>query len=369
MMLLPKGLRSTTFFLHNKSISYSLLSAVACLLVSYAGLWLINYDNNKQQQRFINYHGAIVNKLMVKQLASAMANNDLIGMQSLLQGLDQKQNIVNAIIYDINNTVIVQSGEINPRPLASHYSFTSPIVLEDSHLGSLTTTVNISFQTKFWLFLLIIIGAALPLLLLTRLLFREENIHIANTTNVAQADNVETKVEIPSPLFDGFLLIKIHTLDKVYKQLNAQARSKEFKTLETLLNHVLTLYSGEKIALNHDIIIIKFSREDKNKLLFDAICSAYLLLELAKENRLFTKLSAILYSHQPTISLSIDIPLLTQLHQPNTIYVNHLLEDNTLEGRVILESNKQDSFQKVVGFSEKHQSLLSNQLLQLLKMR
>ncbi len=366
MTLLPKGLRSATFLLQNKSILYSLLGAIACLFVCYTSLWLVSYDNNKQQKRFISYHGALVNKLMVEQLAPAMANNDLIGMQSLLQNLGQQQNIVNAVIYDINNTVIVQSGTINPRPLASHYSFTTPIVLENSHLGSLTTTINVRFQTKSWLFLVILIVAALPLLLLVHSLFKEQSINIANEKSPAQADNTET--DIPPPLIDGFLLIKIHTLDKVYKQLNAQARNREFKTLDTLLNHVLTLYSGERIALSEDIIIVKFSREDKNKLLFDATCSAYLLLELVKEKRLFTKLSAILYGHQRNISLSADIPLLSQLHQPDSIFVSSLLDDEALEAKVVFEKSNEHSFQKITGFSESHQTLLSNQLSQLLKM-
>ncbi len=368
MMLLPKGLRSTTFFLANKSILYSLIAAIACLLVSYMGLWLVNYDNNKQQQRFINYHGEIVNKLMTKQLATAMANSDLIGMQSLLQSLSQQKNVVNTVIYDINNTVIVQSGEINPRPLASHYSFTTPIVLEDSHLGSLTSTLDVNFQSKSWLFLIIIIGAALPPLLFMRLISREQKANIASTTNSIQEDNIKTEIITPPLLTDGFLLIHIHTLDKVYKHLNAQARNKEFKALDSLLNHILTLYSGEKIALSQNMIILKFSRDDKNKLLFDAICSAYLLLELAKEKRLFIKLSAVLYNHRQDISLSTDIPLLSQLHQPDSIFINNLLDDNTLENRVTFEKSGEHSFQKVVGFSENHQKLLSNQLSQLLKM-
>lgn len=368
-MLWPKGSRSTTLLSQNKTLSYLLLGCLFCLLISFCGLWLTNHDNRQQQQQFINAHGVIVNKLTVNQLATTMANKDLIGMQSLLQRLTQQKSIVNAVIYDVNNTVIVQSGIINGQPSVSQQSFTTPIALESSLLGSLTTTVDIAFKPKNWLLLVIIIGSVLPFILLSRYILNIESTPINNTA--ASTDNkqqiTEAVVEKDYANAYGLLLIQIHDLEKISKQLNAQARNKEFETLDKLLKNILTLYSGEKVALNQGCIALKFSDKDKDKYLFNAICSAYLLLESAKKRRLFIKLSATLYSPSNKISLQQEIPQLINLSQTDKILINNNeLDCHLLEERLMFEEIEGSHFKKVIGFSPSHQKLLDNQLTHLL---
>lgn len=369
MMLWPKGSRSTTLLSQNKSLCYLLLGCIFCLLISFSGLWLANHDNQQQQQQFIKYHGVIVNKLTVNQLAITMANKDLIGMQSLLQRLAQQKSIVNAVIYDVDNTVLVQSGVISGQPSVSQQTFTTPIVLESTILGSLTTTSDIEFKPKGWLIFVIIIGAILPFILLSRHILRIE----LTPTNYAEisTDNkqqlTETVIEKDYTNAYGLLLIQIHDLEKISKQLNAHARNKEFATLDKLLNNILTLYSGEKIALNQGCIALKFNDKDKDKYLFNAICSAYLLLESAKKKRLFIKLSATLYSPSNKISLQQEIPHLINLSQAGKILINNNeLDCHILEERLIFEKIEDSHFKKVIGFSESHQKLLDNQLTHLL---
>jgi uncharacterized membrane protein affecting hemolysin expression len=365
MMLWPAGSRATTLLLQNKSLSYLLLTCILCLLISFGGLWLINYDSQQQQQQFIRYHGQIVNKLTVNQLATTMANKDLIGMQSLLQRLAQQKSIVNAVIYDVNNTVIVQSGVISGQPSVSHQSFTTPIAIDNSLLGSLTTTVNMEFKPNSWLLLVIVIGSLLPFILLSCYLFKNKLVPksiTSNARNIIQK-TPEATTETQAIQTYGLLLIQIHDLDKISKQLNAQARNKEFETLDTLLKNSLTLYSGEKIALNQGCIVLKFIDKDKDKYIFNATCCAYLLLEAAKKKRLFIKLSATLYSSSNTISLRQEIPQLINLSHVDKILINNNdLNYHLLEERLIFEEIEESHFIKVVSFSERYQKLLDNQL-------
>jgi uncharacterized membrane protein affecting hemolysin expression len=369
MMLWPAGSRATKLLLQNKSLSYLLLTCILCLLISFGGLWLINYDSQQQQQQFIRYHGQIVNKLTVNQLATTMANKDLIGMQSLLQRLAQQKSIANAIIYDVDNTVIVQSGIISSQPLVSHQSFTTPIAMDNSLLGSLTTTINIEFKPNSWLLLVIVVGSLLPFILLSRYVFKIRLTPKSIAPNLS--NGIEKNTEVSTKNKDihtyGLLLIQIHDLDKISKQLNAQARNNEFKTLDKLLKNSLTLYSGEKIALNQGCIVLKFRDEDKDKYIFNATCCAYLLLEAAKKMRLFLKLSATLYSSSNIISLQQEIPQLINLSHADKILINNSdLDYHLMEERLIFEEIEDSHFIKVVGFSERYQKLLENQLRYLL---
>jgi uncharacterized membrane protein affecting hemolysin expression len=369
MTLWPTGSRSITLLLKNKTLSYLLLGCILSLLISFCGLWLLNHDNQQQQQQLINYHGLIVNKLTVNQLATAMANEDLIGMQSLLQRLTQEKSIINAVIYGVDHSVIVQSGIINGKPSPSHQSFTTPIALENSLLGSLTTTVDVQFTAKTWLWFFIIIGSVLPFILLTRYLIKTEA--ASKNTNINFIDNSKPTTEALSTQDItndyGLLLVQIHDLDKISKQLNAQARNKEFETLDKLLKNILILYSGEKVALNQDCIVLKFSDKDKDKYLFNATCCAFLLLESAKNKRLFIKLSAILFNSSNTISLQQEIPQLINAKQASNILINNNnLNCHLLEERLIFEEIEDSHFIRVTGFSESHQKLLDNQLKHLL---
>jgi hypothetical protein len=369
MMLWPKGSRVTTLLSQNKTLSYLLLACTLCLLISFCGLWLTNYNKQQQHHQFINTHGIIVNQLTVNQLATSMANKDLIGMQSLLQRLTQQKSIVNAVIYDVNNTVIVQSGIINGPPSVSQQSFITPIALESSLLGSLTTTVDIKFKPKGWLLFIIIIGSALPFMLLSRYILKIESTAINNTET--STDNKQKITEAVIEKHDanayGLLLIQIHDLEKISKQLNAQARNKEFETLDRLLKNILTLYSGEKVAFNQGCIVLKFSDKDKDKYLFNAICAAYLLLESSKNRRLFIKLSATLYGPSNGISLQQEIHQLINLSQVDNILINNnKLDCPLLEERLMLEEIEGSHLRKVTSFSPSHQKLLDNQLTHLL---
>jgi uncharacterized membrane protein affecting hemolysin expression len=369
MMLWPVGSRALKILLQNKSVSYLLLTCTLCLLTSFGGLWLINYSSQQQQQQFISSHGQIINKLTANQLATRMASRDLIGMQSLLQRLAQQKSIVNAVIYDVNNQVVVQAGTVSGVSVLSYRSFTTPIAIDNSLLGSLTTTVNIEFKTDNWLLLVVIVGSLSPFILLSRYLIKSNLIlkpaisHPANAIHKPAAATIQTKATQTY----GLLLIQIYDLDKISKQLNAQSREKEFATLDKLLNDSLSLYSGEKIALNQSCIVLKFTDEDKDKYVFNATCCAYLLLEAAKKMRLFLKLSATLYSSSNTISLQQEIPQLVHLSYADRILINDIdLNYRLLKERLIFEAIEKSHFIKVTGFSDSYQKLLDNQLRYLL---
>lgn len=362
-MLWPSGSHVKALLLQNKSLSYLLSTCILCLSSSVGGLWLINYDGQQQQQQLIRYHGQIVNKLTVNQLATTMANKDLIGMQSLLQRLTQQNSIVNAVISDVDNNVMVQSGTVSGRPLASHESFTTPIAIDSSLLGSLTTTVNIEFRPNRGLLLVIIIGSLLPFILLSRYLLKNHliaKIVTSKSTDTIQKTS-EAATDAKTTQIYCLLVIQLHGLDKISKQLNAAARNKEFEILDKLLNNSLTLYSGEKIALNQSCIVLKFS--DKDQYIFNATCCAYLLLEAAKKMRMLIKLSATCYCSSNTLSLQQEIPPLINLNQAGTILINSTdLDNHLIEERLIFEAIEATHFIKIVGFSKRYQELLNNQV-------
>jgi hypothetical protein len=360
MMLWPGGSHVKALLLQNKSLSYLLSTCILCLSFSFGGLWLINYDGRQQQQQLIRYHGQIVNKLTVNQLATSMANKDLIGMQSLLQRLTQQKSIVNVVISDVNNNVMVQSGTVSGRPSASYESFTTPIAIDNSLLGSLTTTVDIEFRPNRWLLLVIIIGSLLPFILLSRYVFKNQLIaKIITSKSNDTIQKTSAATDAKSTQTYSLLLIQLHDLDKISKQLNAEARNKEFEILDKLLNNSLTLYSGEKVALNQGCIVLKFSDKD----IFNATCCAYLLLEVAKKMRLLIKLSATCYCSSNILSLQQEIPQLINLSQADKILISSTdLDYHLIEERLIFEAIEATHFIAIVGFSKNYQELLNNQI-------
>jgi hypothetical protein len=362
MMLWLGGSHVKALLLQNKSLSYLISTCILSLSFSFGGLWLINYDGQQQQQQLIRYHGQIINKLTVNQLATTMANNDLIGMQSLLQRLTQQKSIVNAVISDVNNNVMVQSGTVSGRLLASHESFTTPIAIDNSLLGSLTTTVDIEFRPNRWLLSVIIIGSLLPFILLSWYLFKNHLIaKVITSTSTDTIQEISEATDAKTTQTYSLLLIQLHGLDKISKQLNAAARNKEFEILDKLLHDSITLYSGEKIALNQGCIVLKFS--DKDKYIFNAICCAYLLLEAAKKMRLLIKLSATCYCSSNTLSPQQEIPQLINLSQVGKILINSTnLDYHLIEERLIFQTIKATHFIEIVGFSKSYQKLLNNQI-------
>ncbi len=336
--------------------------------------WLINAHHSQQQQILAAY-GNTTSQLATSQLSVSMGNNNLIGLQSLLNDLVKQERVVNAIIYDVDNKIIVQSGNIDTLTPESHKAFTVPITLDNTILGSLTITFDSQITKNHWLILLLALTAILPIAISLFLIVKRTPDKPLSEHKITKATEILTDTPIDTPAVKianrSLLVVHIHTLDKLYQQLNAEARQKQFNKLQITIKKVLTLYSGKQVAVSPDCIILSFEDSDMTACSFSALCCAHLLREYSEQQQWLIHLSAILYSEKDDFDAAYNLPILRQYlntvkKSGELLITAHLVDNSNLNKRLQLEDSNQNNFKKVIGFSDNYENLLKNQLSHLI---
>ncbi len=343
--------------------------AIANIFFSCLLLGLIINHSYRQQHILFDDYGDSLSHLMADQLAVVMSNHNLIGLQSLLKEMTQYKDISNATVYDVDNTIIVQAGNLSNQGRDNNKIITSAITLDNALLGSLTVTVNNRVNLPISLITLLLISTLLPTILL---FFKTPIVALANRDHLHIKPEVKSPPSKTSAPGQSVLVLHIHTLDKLFQQLNAEARQQQFLQFQDRLKKLLTLYSGDYLSASRDGLIIGFNNTEALSRLFNALCCAQLLQETNERQSSLLQFSAIVYEANRCLDLSEGLlpfrQLLNSTANQSGLFINNIsLECAGLRERLQLQPLQGSNFTKVTGFSGNHRALLENQLTHLLQ--
>jgi len=351
---------------NHAAIVVSAISVVlACIL-----LWLIMGQHNQQRLLLIDAYGASLSKLTSSQLKFPMSANNLVGLQSVLNDLIKQDRVINAVIYNVDNKISVQAGEINDTAINSTKAYTSPINLDEALLGSLTIHIDNSVSSNYWLIVvLLLVVAVMPLIFLREKAFYTKPKIASEIAKVKpEAGFQAEQAEAAKQNHQALLLIEFDNLDRLYKQLNADARNKALEKLRLTSKKILTLYSGKNISSSTQTLVINFESKDKKDCLSNAVCAAYLLTKAREKQQWLINFSIFIYDKDGEISADTfsQLNANTNAKEGNKILIKkELMIKNGLED-LAPKTSTEDDYINIISLSEKHEKLIENQLLHIL---
>jgi uncharacterized membrane protein affecting hemolysin expression len=361
------------------------LTALTCLTLCVLLLGLTLTANKDQQLLSLDNYGKAISRLASNQLAVPMSASNLIGLQSLLKELVAQDRVINAVIYGVDNRIVVQAGSISDIPV-HHKAYTQELTLDQSLLGSLTLTLDVHLNQTYSLYgflllsFLALAGASARLLQAQAKLTTSadnfangEDGPLLSSTASAVTDS-SAKPSITEAGHQAIVVLQLDTIDKLYQQLNADARQQELQQLQSTLSKVLTLYSGQQLGVSGTSIVIGFQGRDQSDCLFQSLCCAHLLQRACDQQQWLLKFTAHVSTACADFTLADDLKQMKQLLSDKNnlgrlLIKNSLITAAHLESRIEFNSvsNGQDNgMASVIGFTSTYQQLLNNQLSHLL---
>ncbi len=264
---------------------------VACICLS---LIFIPNTHSIRDEFIANYGNALAN-MAAKQAVDATFNHDLVRLQVILQDAVANPHTHFATIHDVENNLLVQAGQASPAD-ATHATFTSPIILHDSVAGYVSITLiekTWSLQSAIMLTIAIaLFCAALALWSLFRsqaLVWesrpeatKTEDDSDEATQGLAENSRSDDMDDTDASLPEVYAVVHIKNLNVLKQQLNGASFRDTIARLEHIISDVLALYGGHRFELVDNYYVLRFQeRDNRGEALFNASCSAYLILELA----------------------------------------------------------------------------------------
>lgn len=341
------------------AIAVSAISVViACIM-----LWFIMGQHYHQRLLLIDAYGDSLSKLASSQLKVPMSANNLIGLQSVLNDLIKQDRVINAVVYNIDNKISVQAGEIRDIDINTTNAYTSPINLDDALLGSLTINIDNQVNNNYWLIIaLLLLIAASPLIFLRKQPhYREPK--TAQKEQVEKTDAADTSSTTKQD-YQILALIEFSKLERLYKQLNAEARNNEIEKLRLATQKILTLYSGKVVSASTQTLTISFENKDKKDCLSNAVCFAYLLTKTKAAQQWLFDFSV--FIHEKENEISIDY--LTNLNPSpgkctdGKIFIKKELSTNGTLEELISETKNENGYNDIISLSKKYEKLIESQL-------
>ena len=383
-------------------ISCKRSALISLLLLGLFGtlVWLLTQQQQQQQQRLIDHYGNSIIQLSSQQLRLSLSNRNLIGLQSALDDLSQQQRVINAIVYDVNNQILVQAGNTSGQYTQPHKSLTTTIAIDNTVLGSLTLTLDTHTPEQRGLALLTVLlftATLLGGLHITASYQRRDTVlqttspqtTAAPATQQEQAKPRKAAQAAPSypktpTTYTILLVLHLQNLDKLYRQLNAETRQQALGQLQSTLKNILTLYSGEQIATAADSLIIKFDSSDRKNAILNALCSAYLLDKTGEQQQWRLSFSSLIFDSTTELDACATLPHSQPLFAKRGLFITKQLiaqqeaasadlgeyiTTQALERAKTAEEESAEEaigFLQVIDFKDNHRHLLNNQLKHLI---
>lgn len=351
--------------------SPTLVMSLAGFMITGFLTWLLIDHHQKQQDELVDTYGNALNQVATEQLKVLMSNNNLIGLQSTLNDLIEQAKVVNAVVYGVDNKILVQAGDANRLHTMSYKAYTSPITLDDALLGSLTINIDNGGKGNYGLVAaLLALVASLLLYLLYRITKSKTPLQTSPPSSDTPAEKDESRQEpvvttVIEPNHQALLLIRFHTLDKIYQQLNAEARQKEFEKNQRTIKKVLALYRGEQVAATPDTLLICFEEKDKKDCLLNALYCAYLLLKASQQQQWLMSFSSFIYDKEDCEGIvdCSQLKSLCQEYNENIIAIkNKTIEEYELAEQLTCSTATNTDYAQINGFSNNYEELLQKQL-------
>lgn len=271
---------------HWRPLAASALALVLGLTVAA----LHGYSSLQSQRVQLDEFGQALARSAAQRAVDATLSQDMISLQVVLQELTRHPRVVGATIHDVENRLLVQSG-FAPADARSgqfrHYS--ASVALDDNiagHLQLAMTPVSLSvWDRQFFILwgLLIVIAAALPWAPQVRAALQPPRASAPHYPSPDPEEGPEPAAP-DEPSARLRLRLQLANLTQLYRQLNRESFNRQVTRFEKQLHGVLSLYSGQRLALSRDTLLIDFVGENHSDCAFRALCSAQLLGEMSHLN-------------------------------------------------------------------------------------
>ena len=260
----------------------ALLLALTPILISgvISTLLIINVIAQSIAQESDRFHQSL-NNYLATAVADHVVNNDMLGINVLLSNMYSNGDFDFASVYDANDNLIAQAGQ---QTHSEDFSlFTQQVTYQSTSAGFVQLgfkASNVQQQVNSVLITSLSIHAGLLLVvsllvlglgdfLYLWIMGNKQTLPVSTSDNKSDDNETRGIPELSEPVADEvpgltFLVIKLRParLVPVYQDTIEQA---------------LALYSGELLSNEGDSFLIQFERGDQ---IFQAACSALLLLEL-----------------------------------------------------------------------------------------
>ena len=349
---------------------------LACLIGICFGLAvsLIALDSSRDAaaQALAAEHASDIARLGADQSSQPLFNNDLLSLQVLLTSLVQLDQIQGLTVHDVENRLLAQAGSVS----AENGIYRSAIITQNENVaGYLTVISHRPAKTtgrNIWFAIFALAMGVVLLLLLKRQLPLLEAPDEPQDDTAESLDDVELSIEQTlggnetAPNTEAVALtLESERLNDIAKQLNADAFGRVLEELNRHINSVHSLYGARLITAGHTLPVLVFDSRDQEQNTIDALCSAQLLLALSYRMKTPLALHAQVepyhrqgkLAEQPERFKASTKPLFLGIAAPLAQVVEdrfRFREDNGYW----LETEE---------FSENYQSLLDNQLKQLVR--
>ncbi|MFL0810423.1 MAG: hypothetical protein K6L76_08420 [Agarilytica sp.] len=348
---------------------------IASLLVAF----ILIPETQRTHQASLSHYGRALAEMAAKQAVDATFNHDLVRLQVILQDVISNPHAELATIHDVENNLLVQAGDSRKR-IKPAAAFTSPIILHDSVAGYLSVTLHTQLWSLGSSVYFVIALAGLFLVAALWSLFHSGAVSWlardikpethTETDEEALSNNAETDSDeiteggdttLEENRKEVYAVIHIKNLNVLKQQLNGQSYRDTLARLEKISADVLALYSGHSFELIDNYYLFKFyERDNRGEALFNAACSAYLIMELSGIiNKIPLDLAALVSADEGQIEPE-------KLPFAGLIVEASAGAEDLIHRRIeFMELGTEDGRQVLSGFKQPFQSLLEKQHQQL----
>jgi hypothetical protein len=330
----------------------------------------LGLSTEKQLHQQEKIYGQSLANNAARNAIDAMFRNDLLQLQTLLQGVVQNPMVVSASVHSVENKILVQAGSNGLEAAQNLNSFEAAITLPDSVAGFVkvdTLSTPTTFFSSVFSFFIVVCLAWIGWIL-----YRDQNIVLSDRTSPhtltsssadsssVEEDTDEIEEEVEAPQANACLAICVKNADVLKQQLSGSAYREVIFKLEQTLLKISKIYGAIDCIPKHNRYIFRFFSDERSDALFQAICSGRVMLDLAGIiKRVPFDLSAQVADDETELH-DVDMPFvgLAVTRGPDA---SELLTDKV---QLIEISTEQQDRLLVSGFENHYEVLLQKQMAQ-----
>jgi len=270
--------------------------AALCILISASLFFLPLHSTLKTtQERYNEAYGQALADSAARESIEAVFRNDLVSLRAVIQSIADNPLVVRTSVRGIDQQTLVQAGPLLHELPKSAQTFESSITLHDSIAGIVTVTISGPPYNPLWFVLycvtvFVCLGFLLANLLKAPLaqIMQQYKAQQADSENTADKsapsteNEAENEAHQPLPKANyAYLSLCLKNVEVLKHQLNGATFRKTFKELEEKVFSIGNLYGLHESRWQDDRFLLCFKSHDEESALFNAACSARLLLDLA----------------------------------------------------------------------------------------
>jgi uncharacterized membrane protein affecting hemolysin expression len=368
-------------FAHKAAFISTCLSLIACSILTIA--------NHQSQQSLARHSAEYFSQSLAHQVAieasAPLIQGDKLSLQTLLDHLVDDSMVSHAAIYGVDSRPVVEAGSPKSDLLAQSASISSQDTLAGYVVISLdpyaiTSQVKRNTWSLFSLTLLLSATVYITTLIIARPLAQllaqlRDNLQDSQQPAEALYDSDDELCQLHNAVLSssngkqqpsGNECTLLHIEVDDVETLNES--DEKIQTLLRQLETLCQLYQGQCEATRSNAFIINFaaSNQETNNHPFRALCCAYLLQQLHRNDDELTLATSLTIHQHTTQSLGSTLLRQQQINElselghvqlSEVIGSKSVYQHSSVEGRV--EANSSGI---LTTFNECYQSLLSNQL-------